>query len=140
MYSLRHPYSIKIGISDTPKRRRNEIEASIRERVGPIRLRLFPPFPMLFSRFFERTIHKFFRRFGLNEDWAGGSDGATEWVAGANFITAAAIWYFTDNLGYCAAALAVPIVWDAWLLIFAIFVIDIALFWLGVWVVYNYFF
>lgn len=139
MYSLRHPYCVKIGISDAPKRRRAEIEASIRERVGPIRLRLFPPFPMLFSRFFEKTIHRFFRRAGLSDDWAGDSDGATEWVGMVNFITAGMVWYFTGDLGYSAAALAIPVIFDAWLLICAIFVFDIAVFWLAVWGAYSYF-
>lgn len=127
------PYCYKIGISATPKYRRAQVEESVRHFVGPIKVRMFPPMPMLFARRFERLIHRMNRNAGLNAGWAEKTDGGTEWHFGLNIFSGFAMWYFTGDLGYSAAVLASPVVWDAWVLTLLIFLLDIGAFWLIVW-------
>jgi hypothetical protein len=134
MITLFRPYCFKIGISGAPKIRRAEIEADLLEKIGRLPVFMFPPMPMLFARKIERFAHRNGRRLGFSAQWSKGTDGGTEWYVGLNLISAAIIWYFTGSLGYAAAVIACPIIWDAWLLVLFFFVLDISAFGVLVWV------
>ena len=125
LYSPSFPYMGKVGESDTPDIRREDIRASIERELGhPIKLWTVFMMPMFFSRNFEKAIHN--SKFWKSASGMRGS-GRTEWSWTVNAVSAFVTLIVLYILGYdkpshtalIVALLPVPIDLCLFILLFA---------------------
>lgn len=116
MWSLDFPWRAKIGISDNPKCRRDQIQTSIRQTLKrDVGVRLLVRIPLLHARMIEGGLHNAFRRL---ECTSMTGSGYTEWFWFFNPVSFVLSWLafyaygFTNHSGWCAFFLLVPVPLD----------------------------
>lgn len=109
----------KVGVSESPKRRKAEIQADMSKLYGrKIILWSFIPLPVLFAYKLEKTIHNVARQtYGRRYDILG--TGKTEWFKVRNYFSFLTVWLclsgiygFEKMSFYCAVILIIFIPLD----------------------------
>ena len=98
LFSPSFPYMGKVGFSEKPDSRREEIRASLEHEYG-CRIRVWTVFmaPMFFARSFEKAIHA--SKFWVSASGMKGS-GKTEWSWSINAVSAFTTLLVLYILGY----------------------------------------
>ena len=94
LYSFSFPLRGKIGISESPERRRREIETELRYVFGDgVRVRRLISVPVLTSAgAFEAAIHRALRPLSCSS--LRGTNGGTEWFWAFNPVFAVLLWLY----------------------------------------------
>ncbi len=121
--SLKHWYLWKIGISNAPKLRAEQVQESIQEKSGkPFPIRIWVKIPLFSARFMEGKAHRIFEQF-RSKRVPYGSSGYTEWFTAFNAITALCLFWIAPNFPYksafCLALFFAPVPIDFILVCFA---------------------
>lgn len=121
--SFKNWYLWKIGISNAPTLRAQQVSDSIQEKSGkPFPIRIWIKIPLFSARFIEGKAHRIFEQF-RSKRIPYGSSGYTEWFTAFNAITALLIFWLAPNFPYksafCLAFFFAPIPIDFICLCFA---------------------
>ena len=125
LFSPSFPYMGKVGHSDTPDARREDIAASLRAELGhDVKVWTVFMAPMFFSRNFEKAIHN--SKFWISASNMRGS-GRTEWSWVINAVSAFTTLIVLYIMGYdkpshvalIVALLPLPIDFCLFILLFA---------------------
>ena len=114
--SVKNWYLWKIGISNAPKLRAQQVSDSIQEKSGksfPIKIWL--SIPLFSARLIETKAHGLFQRF-RSKRVPQGSSGYTEWFTAPNSIISLLLYFllpdFAGKSAFCLAVFLAPIPFD----------------------------
>ena len=114
--SVKNWYLWKIGISNAPKLRAQQVSDSIQERSGkPFPIKIWLSIPLFSARLIETKAHGLFQRF-RSKRVPHGSSGYTEWFTAPNSIISLLLYFllpdFAGKPAFCLAVFLVPIPFD----------------------------
>jgi hypothetical protein len=114
--SVKNWYLWKIGISNAPKLRAQQVSDSIQERSGkPFPIKIWLSIPLFSARFIETKAHGLFQRF-RSKRVPHGSSGYTEWFTAPNSIISLLLYFllpdFEGKSALCLAVFLAPIPFD----------------------------
>lgn len=111
--SVKNWYLWKIGISNAPKLRAQQVSDSIQERSGkPFPVKIWLSIPLFSARLIEGKAHGIFQRF-RSKRVPQGSSGYTEWFTTPNCIISVLLYSilpdFAGKSAFCLAVFLAPI-------------------------------
>ena len=114
--SVKNWYLWKIGISNAPKLRAQQVSDSIQERSGkPFPIKIWLSIPLFSARLIENKAHGLFRRF-RSKRVPQGSSGYTEWFTAPNSIISLLLYFllpdFAGKSAFCLTVFLAPIPFD----------------------------
>jgi hypothetical protein len=114
--SVKNWYLWKIGISNAPKLRAQQVSDSIKEKSGkPFPIKIWLSIPLFSARLIEAKAHGLFQRF-RSKRVPQGSSGYTEWFTAPNSIISLLLYFllpdFAGKSAFCLAVFLAPIPFD----------------------------
>ena len=114
--SVKNWYLWKIGISNAPKLRAQQVSDSIKEKSGkPFPIKIWLSIPLFSARLIETKAHGLFQRF-RSKRVPHGSSGYTEWFTAPNSIISLLLYFllpdFAGKSAFCLAVFLAPIPFD----------------------------
>lgn len=114
--SFKNWYLWKIGISNSPKLRAQQVSDSIQEKSGkPFPIRIWIKIPLFSARLIEGKAHGIFSNF-RSKRIPHGSSGYTEWFTAPNSIISLLLFWFLPNFDgkslFCLAVFLAPVPLD----------------------------
>lgn len=127
---------VKVGISETPRNRRRDVEAAVRGQTGENLHVYCLALPVFASKQCEATVHGLLNTAGLSRNPFPNTTGHTEWFLSANFLCGFGVFLYafaegmplTAALGWWALAALLPVPFDAALLVLLVAAIHWGLF------------
>jgi hypothetical protein len=114
--SVKNWYLWKIGISNAPKLRAQQVSDSIKEKSGkPFPIKIWLSMPLFSARLIESKAHGLFQRF-RSKRVPQGSSGYTEWFTAPNSIISLLLYFilpdFVGKSAFCLSVFLAPVPLD----------------------------
>lgn len=130
---------VKVGVSDSPRNRRRDVEAGLREHTGEALHVYCLALPVFATKQCEATVHDVLAYH--SRDPFPGTTGHTEWFLSANFLCGFGVFLYafadgmppTAALGWWALVALLPVPFDAALLVLLVAAIHWGLLVVALW-------